>query len=100
MTRHLSGARRALFAAVLAAIAVAALISGRFTHRVRATAQPAAAVPYFERAISQAPRAVAARYGLTRAVVALGDHARAERELAALRALDPRAAALAEGARR
>ena len=65
-----------------------------------ATAEPAAAVPYFERAIDRAPRAVAARYGLTRAAVALGDRARAERELAALRAIDPRAAAMAERAER
>ena len=60
----------------------------------------AAAVPYFERAITRAPRAAAPRYGLTRAVVALGDRARAERELAALRAIDPRAAELAERAAR
>ena len=60
----------------------------------------AAAVPYFERAITRAPRAAAPRYGLTRAVVALGDRARAERELAALRAIDPRAADLAERAAR
>jgi Flp pilus assembly protein TadD len=57
---------------------------------------PQNAVPYFERAVAAAPRAVGPRYGLVRAWLALGDRARADRELAALRALDARMAERAE----
>lgn len=51
--------------------------------------RPGDAVAYFERAAVRAPRAPAARVGLVRAYLALGDHTQAERELDTLRALDP-----------
>jgi protein O-mannosyl-transferase len=51
--------------------------------------RPADAAAYLERAAIRAPRAPAARAGLVRAHLALGDRAQAERELAALRSLDP-----------
>lgn len=54
--------------------------------------RPGDAVAYFERAAVRAPRAPAAHVGLVRAYLALGDHAQAERELDALRALDPKLA--------
>jgi len=54
--------------------------------------RPADAVAYFERAALRAPRAPGARVGLVRAYLALGDHMQAERELDALRALDPKLA--------
>jgi tetratricopeptide (TPR) repeat protein len=54
--------------------------------------RPADAVAYFERAVGRAPRASAARAGLVRAHLAVGNRARAERELAVLRELDPRLA--------
>jgi protein O-mannosyl-transferase len=54
--------------------------------------RPADAVAYFERAALRAPRAPGARVGLVRAYLALGDHTQAERELDALRALDPKLA--------
>lgn len=55
------------------------------------------AVAHFERAALHAPRAAAIRVGLFRAHRALGDHLRAEQELATLRGLDPE---LAEQLRR
>jgi Flp pilus assembly protein TadD len=55
------------------------------------------AVRYFERAIARAPHAPGAHYGLARLYLALGQQARADRELAWLRAFDP---GLAERARR
>jgi protein O-mannosyl-transferase len=67
---------------------VDALINMGFT--LTADGRPADAVGYFERAALRAPRATAARAGLVHAYSALGDRAAAERELAALRALDPR----------
>jgi Tfp pilus assembly protein PilF len=67
---------------------VEALINMGFT--LAADGRPAEAVGYFERAALRAPRATAARAGLVHAYSALGDRAAAERELAALRVLDPR----------
>jgi Tfp pilus assembly protein PilF len=67
---------------------VDALINMGFT--LAADGRPAEALGYFERAALRAPRATAARAGLVHAYSALGDRAAAERELAVLRALDPR----------
>jgi protein O-mannosyl-transferase len=67
---------------------VDALINMGFT--LTADGRPAEALAYFERAALRAPRASAARAGLVHAYSALGDRAAAERELATLRALDPR----------
>jgi Flp pilus assembly protein TadD len=66
----------------LTALGFALAASGRRTDAER----------YFEHAIARAPRAPGPHYGLARLYLELGDRPRAERELAWLRAFDPRLA--------
>jgi Flp pilus assembly protein TadD len=62
-----------------------------------AAGRPVEALPYFERASVKAPRAPTARAGLVHVHRTLGDREQAERELAALRRLDPRLAEQVDG---